>query len=210
MLAMKTIKEVLTRSNSQLLWFITFFAFLVVAGCGNKNNAIETLNKKNILITADSLTAYSSQGDLATVKLLLDAGVDVNAKNSDGSNALVAASWAGKQEVVAHLLDVKADANLVASGQLAALSAAVGQKHESVALLLLERGAKPNVTDPVGSTPLMEAAWQGNLNIVKNLMAKGADVNRKRDKDGFTALRAAVANNKPDIVQALKNAGAIE
>lgn len=38
------------------------------------------------------LDFYAGKGDLETVKLLLDAGVDVNAKNSRGSNALTGAS----------------------------------------------------------------------------------------------------------------------
>lgn len=43
-------------------------------------------------ISADNLRAYSSQGDLEKVKLLLDAGLEVNAKYSRGSSALIEAS----------------------------------------------------------------------------------------------------------------------
>lgn len=67
--------------------------------------------KKNVAVSVDSLSICSSQGGLATVKLLLDAGVEANAKNSRGSNALIEASWAGKQEVVSYLLAAKADVN---------------------------------------------------------------------------------------------------
>ncbi|MFZ1545572.1 MAG: ankyrin repeat domain-containing protein, partial [Candidatus Nitrotoga sp.] len=170
----------------------------------------ESLPEKNIAVSADSLGVYSSKGDLKTVKLLLNAGIEVNTKNSRGSNALIEASWAGKQEVVSYLLDAKADVNSASSGQLTALSAAVNQKHESVALLLLEHGANPNAVDSVGSTPLIEAAWQGNLALMKTLLAKGATPNYKRPDNGFTALKAAVATNKTDAVQALKAAGATE
>lgn len=77
-------------------------------------------------------------------------------------------------------------------------------------MLLLEHGANPNVVDSVGSTPLIEAAWQSNLPLVKALLAKGAAPNYKRPDNGFTALKAAVATNKTDVVQALKAAGATE
>jgi len=166
--------------------------------------------QKNVAVSADSLGVYSSKGNLGTVKLLLDAGIEVNTKNSRGSNALIEASWAGKQEVVSYLLDAKADVNSASSGKLTALSAAVNQKQESVALLLLEHNANPNVVDSAGSTPLIEAAWQGNLPLVKALLAKGAAPNYKRPDNGFTALKAAVATNKTDVVQALKAAGATE
>jgi ankyrin repeat protein len=74
------------------------------------------------------LRAYSSKGDLETVKLLHDAGIEVNAGNGRGSNALTEASWAGKQGVVSYLLDAKADVNSASSGQLTALGAAVLSK----------------------------------------------------------------------------------
>lgn len=170
----------------------------------------ESLPEKSIAASADSLGVYSSKGDLEKVKLLLNAGIEVNTKNSHGSNALIEASWAGKKEVVSYLLDAKADVNSVSSGQLTALSAAVNQKQGSVAFLLLEHGANPNVVDSVGSTPLIEAAWQGNLHLVKALLANGATPNYKRSGNGFTALKAAVATNKTDVVQALKAAGATE
>ena len=102
-----------------------------------KNSAIESLQKKNIAVSADSLGIYSSQGDLAMVKLLLNAGIEVNAKNSPGSNALIEASWTGKQEILLYLLDAKADVNSLTSVQFKALSAAINQKQEPVVLLRL-------------------------------------------------------------------------
>ena len=204
---MKTFNTFQFQNSKSLLWLIAFFLIVMAAGC-TKDSAIESLKKKNIAVSADSLCFYSSKGDLKTVKLLLDAGVEVNAKNSSGSTALIEASWAGKQEVVSYLLDAKADVNSASSGQLTALSAAVNQKQETVALLLLEHGANPNLVDPGGSTPLIEAAWQGSLPLVKALLAKGAAPNYKRPDSGFTVLKAA--GNKADIVQALKTAGATE
>lgn len=194
--------------SKYLLWLFAFFLLAMVAGCSKKESAIESLKAKNVAATADSMGIYSSQGDLAMVKLLLDSEVDVNAKNSRGSNSLIEASWSGKQEVVSYLLDNKADVNLASSEQFTALSAAVGQKHDSIALLLLERGANPNVVDPAGSTPLIEAAWRDRLSLVKVLLAKGANANYKRPDNAFTALKAA--GDKPDIVQELKAAGATE
>lgn len=186
----------------------TIFVLLMSAGCNQNESAIEFLKANNIVVNADSLGIYSSQGDLATVKRLLDASVDVNAKNSLGSVALIEASWAGNKDMVSYLLSAKADVNLVSSGRLTALGAAVGQNHEEVAILLLDHNANPNTLDPAGSTPLIEAAWQGNLNLVKNLIAKGANPNFKRPDNGFSALKAA--GNKQDILQLLKAAGATE
>lgn len=198
-----------TLTSKSLLWLFAIFILAATAGCSKKDSAIESLKAKNIAVTADSLGIYSSQGDLPTVKLLLDAGIDVNAKNSRGSNALIEASWAGKQEVVSYFLDNKVDVNSPSSTGLTALSASIGQKQDPVAELLLERGANPNIVDPTtGSTSLIEVSWSGNLSLVKALLAKGANANYKRPDNGFSALKAAGA--KQDIVQALKAAGATE
>jgi ankyrin repeat protein len=191
-----------------ILWILAILFSILTVGCSKKDSAIESLKAKNVTITADSLGIYSSQGDLPTVKLLLDAGIDVNAKNSRGSNALIEASWAGKQEVVSYLLEAKADVNSASSAGFTALNAAISQKQEPVAFLLLERDANPNVVDNSGSTPLIEAAWQGNLPLIKAMLAKGANANYKRPDNGFTAVKAAA--NKTDILQALKAAGATE
>jgi uncharacterized protein len=204
---MKTFNIFQFNNSKSLLWLIAFFLLVLAAGC-SRDSAIESLKKKNIAVSADSLGVYSNRGDLKTVKLLLKAGVEINAQNSHGSNALTDASWAGQKVVVSYLLDAKADVNSPSSAKFTALSAAISQKQVAIALLLLEHGANPNIVDPGGSTPLIEAAWQGSLPLVKALLAKGAAPNYKRSDGGFTALKAA--GNKTDIVQALKAAGATE
>lgn len=152
----------------------------------------------------------AGKGDLETVKLLLDTGVNVNAKNSRGSNALIGASWTGKQEIVSYLLGVKADVNLAPSGQSTALTAAVIQKHEPIALLLLERRDNPNIVEASVITPPIIAAWQGSLALVKALLTKGANAKYIRPDNGQTALKMAAAAKNADMVKALKAAGATE
>jgi hypothetical protein len=57
---------------------------------------------------------------------------------------------------------------------------------------LLDAGADPNRADPRGLTPLMMAAGYGRTDMVKLLMARGADA-RTTDRDGETALDYALA-----------------
>ena len=57
-----------------------------------------------------------------------------------------------------------------------------------------------NAKDRHGHTPLMEAAKTGNLEAVKDLLNRGADLEAKSEK-GKTALHYAAANGNVDIVQ---------
>ena len=75
-------------------------------------------------------------------------------------------------------------------------------------LLYWNRNINVNVIDSIErKTPLIWAAMMGHIDIVRMLLAKGADVN-VRDKDGSTALIWASNNGDANTVQALLNAGA--
>ncbi len=73
---------------------------------------------------------------------------------------------------------------------------------------LLAAGADANVHDSLGGTPLLDAAWAGNVEITKLLLAGGADVNVRRDGTGSTALEYAVMTSRPAVVRALLDAKA--
>ncbi|XP_014670646.1 PREDICTED: kinase D-interacting substrate of 220 kDa-like [Priapulus caudatus] len=62
-------------------------------------------------------------------------------------------------------------------------------------------------TDLNGGTPLMFASEKGHLHIVRELVFRGADVN-KTDWDSWTALIYAAKEGHPDVVQELLDRGA--
>jgi len=97
---------------------------------------------------ADALAAAARKGDAATVKQLLDEGVDVNTKYRYGATALSYACDRGHVDVVKLLLDRGADANVKdtfygATPLTWAVSPAMDRtpQHAEVVRLLLQHGA---------------------------------------------------------------------
>jgi ankyrin repeat protein len=77
----------------------------------------------------------------------------------------------------------------------------------SIADWLISRGADIDGLDGEGNTPLITAAYYGNVGVAKLLLARGADPNRT-DKDGRHPLVVAAGHRGHiGIVQALVEAG---
>ena len=91
------------------------------------------------------------------------------------------------------------------------VEAVYGDRIEAVEFLL-ERGANVNV-EMNGTTPLMAASATGNGDIVRLLISNGADVNVDRDEGdapGDTALKIAKLKGHHEVVELLKQAGAVD
>ena len=82
-------------------------------------------------------------GDLASARLLVAAGADVNEATPDGAGALAVAALSGSGAVAAFLLDSGADPN-AAGGGYAPLHAAILHRDPTLAEALLSAGADPD------------------------------------------------------------------
>ena len=143
---------------------------------------------------------------IETIKLLLDAGADVNAKNGRGAQPL---HWAIHNHAKARLL-VSRGANVNAKqvdGRTPLFLAASLPTAQSTVRLLLEHGADPTLTTSNGETPLMVAAARANVDTLALLINKKADVNAKNGA-GETALMLAAGNGNPKAVALLLAHGA--
>src|SRR5262249_12547582 len=128
-------------------------------------------------------------GPLANVELLIDKGAGVNARNGRRSTPL---HWAILDEAKVRLLLAKgADVNArQAQGRTPLFLAAMSGNGVPTIRLLFACGADANIASANAQTPLMMAALRGNVEGMRLLIDKGAEVNA-RDGAGETALMEA-------------------
>jgi ankyrin repeat protein len=92
--------------------------------------------------TQSHLMLAARDGKTDTVKALIEAGADVNAKDRQGKTALVVASEKGHLDSVKILLDNGADVNAKTKDGCTALMFAENIGHREVVRILKEAGAK--------------------------------------------------------------------
>src|SRR5262245_12139917 len=132
------------------------------------------------------------RGDTATVRGLVEDGVDVNVKNEAGATPLMRAVY--HVDTAALLLDRGADVNARSDdGRTPLLIAAGLPGGAMIVKLLLDHGADPSAAAPglLGPTsPLTEAAFAGNEAVFRLLLERGSDVRRAGPGPLGLALRA--------------------
>jgi hypothetical protein len=148
-------------------------------------------------------------GNREMVRLLLDAGADVNAKNGSDQTPLMMTGENTTAEIVWSLISAGAKVNRKdEQGHTPLIMAALGS-NPAVIEALVEADAKVNAKDEEGRTALTYAAAMGHVENVRALLKAGADVSHK-DNDNETALSRARDNEQDEVVKLLEAYGAHE
>ncbi len=138
---------------------------------------------------------------------LLETDAPLDARQADGTTALVWAAYHDDEKLVRRLVDEGADVTAANLYGYSALVAACVNGNGGIVKTLLDAGADTNAVRDGGETVLMTAARTGDLDSVRALVAAGADVDAKEQR-GQTALMWAAAEGHADVVDALIESGA--
>jgi ankyrin repeat protein len=158
--------------------------------------------------SATGVAAAARNNDLSGVRAQLSAGADVNAPESDGTSALLWATYQSSLELAQLLLDAGADPNVANGFGVTPLLQASRTGHAAMLRALLSHGANVEQAAREGETPLMAAARTGKVEAVKLLLEHGSDPNAAEALEQQTALMWATAEGHLAIVDLLLKAGA--
>ncbi|KAM3077065.1 hypothetical protein ACMFMF_004980 [Clarireedia jacksonii] len=147
------------------------------------------------------------RGHEAVVKLLLERGAKLEAKDRDSQTPLLWAAQRGHKAVVKLLLERGAKLEAKDRDSQTPLLWAAQRGHEAVVKLLLERGAKLEAKDCGSQTPLLWAAQRGHEAVVKLLLERGAELEAK-DHYSQTPLSCAAIRGHEAVVKLLLERGA--
>jgi ankyrin repeat protein len=160
----------------------------------------------------------AERGDSETVNALLAGGVDVNTPDRrslpKNRTALMHAAKGGHLDIVETLLTAGARVDekdkgigRAVPGGNTALLIALENKHVHIAQKLLKAGADPNVTSH-GLTVLGQAAYLGDINLIRQLLKTGVDPNLSLSKKAEFPLVTALFAGRIEVVRALLSGGA--
>jgi uncharacterized protein len=142
-------------------------------------------------VTTDrNFIAAAERGELSEVRILLDHGAHIEARDSSGRTALLAATHGNRVDVARFLITQGADVNAKDAIQDTPFLYAGAEGRGEILKLTLAR-ANLKDTNRYGGTALIPAAHHGHVEAVKVLLGTAIDKDHVNNL-GWTALLEAV------------------
>lgn len=152
------------------------------------------------------LHAAAKWGNSNMLKLLIDTGADVNARDESHETPLHMALGSENINIVKLLVEAGANVNVESDLINTPLHVAVELEFEDITQMLIDAGADVNSKDENGDTPLHVAIKKKNFVLAKILVDAAADVDA-RNNEKTSPLNLSTMNRCFDIFKLLVYAG---
>ncbi len=167
----------------------------------NQKQALIQLFTMGIPFTSDCFATFLEKDDTENCELFFDAGMQVNARTSEGVPLVCVATRSDCSDKVKWLVENGADINAVSKDRgYSAVMDAVWRKNFDLTKYFIEKGADLSFVSSDGQPILVLAVGNGNLQIVELLLENGADPDLK-DSMGMSARGYANLFKKPGMVE---------
>ena len=191
---------------------------LYLAACSGKVRAINVLLQAGASMQClgeiDTPAHISaSKGDVKSMQEFINAGFDINTRGC-GASTILHEAMQGGIKIVMYLLEHAGGERLVNAKDichrtplhLVARSFPVRYKRRAMTKLLLKHGADIHVRDRIGNTPAHLAAFPGDVDTMRVLIAAGIDFHAP-GAYGETILHRAMQNRKGVLQYLLRQEG---
>ena len=138
-------------------------------------------------------------GDKEVVQMLLARGFRTDNTFEAQFTPLHLAIIAGQADIVQLLLTNGANLEAKDRFERTPLAVAIGNADPGIVQLLIDQGAEIDTSD---RHPLLDAAYSGNIEVIKLLLARGVDV-KHVSPNGVTALMEAAKRGKEEMAEFL-------
>lgn len=142
-----------------------------------------------------------AEGHKDVVRLLIERGANVNARNKLGRTPIMFAARYGYTEIVQLLADAGAELNAIAS-DMTPLMAASMEGHTETVKKLISLGADVNVLNSVNDDALQLAVEKAHHDVAKTLLENEALPNRQ-NTNGVHPLQMAIFKRDDTMVNIL-------
>lgn len=159
----------------------------------------------------DQLVDAAEEGDIALMKELVSQGADINYQSSGmlatEFTPCMAAAEEGQLIALQYLVEQGADFKKGHSGNETPITLAAKKRHQEVVLYLIDQGVDVNYQETnYGKTALLSAAEEGDVEYIKKLVTKGADLTIV-DKKYYNVLMLACLHKNFEAANYFLNQG---
>jgi bla regulator protein blaR1 len=154
-----------------------------------------------------ALLEAAEQGDLKTVRRLLDRGARADAVIDGDGSPLIAAARRGRLEAMEMVIEAGADVNRGVPGDGNPLTMAAKGGHLDAVRLLLDRGADIDLGVPGDGNALIMSAGEGQIEVVRFLVERGAALEKVVPGDENPLIHAS-EGGQAEVVRFLLARGA--